>query len=371
MLKPGPSKRMRITDRKHRFFSFFISMVHSKKKTFHPFCYSGFAAALLFLCCFYLISFCSLAKGIVQTTEQIYSYFEMEEDIARFYATAPTGVFSYRSLGKTGQGRNLYLMVLGNPYASNKILISASIHAREYMASQLVMRMAEHYLEYYDNGSIAGIKYCELFNNTCFYILPMMNPDGISLVQFGTASLKDDVLKEFYSVFTAKQLSQLKANASGVDLNRNFPYGFGGGEDISPLPGLFNYPGLVPLSEKESKVMASLVDSEKFKACINYHTQGRVVYYGQYDNTPQTAIKAFQMAYMVHQLTGYKPENKGIPGGSGSFANYFQTVQDAPSVTIEIGSGGSPVAIDQFDGIFNENLAIWGIIAYYIHEGMF
>ena len=345
--------------------------VRSKKTLIVLFRCRVIAAALMFLFCFSRMSLISCAKGIVQTTEQIYSYSEMEGDIAQIYAAAPAGFFTYRSLGKTSQGRNLYLLILGNPLANNKILVSASIHAREYMASQLVMRMAEHYLEYYDNGSIAGIKYCELFDNTCFYILPMMNPDGISLVQFGTDSLKDDALKEFYSAFTPKQLSQLKANASGVDLNRNFPFGFGGGEDASPLPGLYNYPGLFPLSEAESKVMASLVDSEQFKACINYHTQGRVVYYGQYDNTPQTAIKAFQMAYAVHQLTGYKPENSGIPGGSGSFANYFQTVQDAPSVTIELGSGGSPVSIDQFGGIYNENLAIWGIMAYYIHEGMF
>ena len=69
---------------------------------------------------------------IVQNDHQLYTYTEMEEDIEKLCSIYPTLITS-QSVGQTGNGRNLELLVLGNPNAPKKVMITAAIHAREYM----------------------------------------------------------------------------------------------------------------------------------------------------------------------------------------------------------------------------------------------
>ena len=53
-------------------------------------------------------------------------------------------------IGTTADKRNIYDVILGNPDAKKCIVVQASIHAREYMTSQLVMKQMEYYLDNYN-----------------------------------------------------------------------------------------------------------------------------------------------------------------------------------------------------------------------------
>lgn len=218
--------------------------------------------------------FCSAVKcnatdfTIVDVSQQIYSYESLCEDMALLTA-GHEDIMSYESRGITSQGRNIWLIKLGNLNAEKKILITASIHAREYMSSQLVMRMLEEFVLNFDVPNSDGVTYRQYFANTCFYILPMVNPDGVTISQNGIKSIK--------------------ANANGVDLNRNFPLGFGSGPRVASSPGLAYYPGTSPLSEPETQAMAVLLNENVFCAGINYHSMGNIIYYGASTNTKEVA----------------------------------------------------------------------------------
>ncbi len=276
----------------------------------------------------------------VDVSKQIYSYDEMVEDIISISAGHEDFV-CYSTLTTTSQGRSVCLLKFGNLASDNKILITASIHAREYMTSQLVMRMLEEYILNYDVPQANGLTYRQMFDSVCFYVLPMINPDGVTISQFGGTP-------------------RIKSNGNGVDLNRNFPLGFGQAPNAAKKPSLSNYPGPTPLSEVETLVMATLLNENDFVTCINYHSMGELIYYGASTNSAEVAIGCKNMANLVGSITGYKKLYCG--NAIGSFADYFGSVEAAPSVTIEIGTA-TPTPISQFDEIYNRNINVWPEVA--------
>ena len=85
---------------------------------------------------------------IVSTKHQKYTYNEMKKDIVLL--TKKYGEYlSYEVGGKSWDNRNLYVLTLGNPNAKKTVIVQASIHGREYVTAQLVMKQVEFYCRNY------------------------------------------------------------------------------------------------------------------------------------------------------------------------------------------------------------------------------
>jgi g-D-glutamyl-meso-diaminopimelate peptidase len=310
-----------------------------------------------------ITSFQSMATEFVyvDTSQQIYSYDSMTEDILQLNL-GHEDILSYETIATTAQGRNVWLIKFGNLSSENKILITASIHAREYMSSQLVMRMLEEYVLNYDVPLRDGSTYRNHFDSVCFYIIPMVNPDGVSISQFGMDGAILESTKIWLSTInpSGRKLHQIKANSNGVDLNRNFPIGFGQGGGLSSAPGLAYYPGVAPLTEIETLALSNLIATNKFSYCINYHSMGKINYYGSSKNSPENAVRCRDLAALVSSVNKYTPRHCGV--ANGSFADYFYSVQNTPAVTIEIGTA-NPVPISQFSDIYNRNVPLWLVLS--------
>lgn len=276
----------------------------------------------------------------VDVSNQLYTYESMVEDMIQL-ASGHEDIMSFEAIATTVGGRNVWLIKFGNLNAENKIFITASIHAREYMTSQLVMRMLEEYVLNFDVPRADGTTYRQIYDSVCFYILPMVNPDGVTLSQFSGNN-------------------QIKANANGVDLNRNFPLGFGQGSPVSPVPSPCYYPGSSPFSEIETTAIATLLAQYDFVTCVNYHSMGNIIYYGAATNSPEVNTACRNMAALVSSINGYRIKYCG--NAIGSLADYFGTVETVPSVTIEIGTA-NPVPISQFTNIYNCNVPVWPVLA--------
>ena len=77
---------------------------------------------------------------IVDSDPQMYTYDQMTRDLQAMEAGYPDLV-TLESLTDTPDGRSLWHLVIGDPEkAGRHILVTASIHAREYMTTQLVMK---------------------------------------------------------------------------------------------------------------------------------------------------------------------------------------------------------------------------------------
>ena len=302
-----------------------------------------------------------LPAGYYCSNVGTYTYQEMQVDLNSLKATYPK--MQMDVLGNTIDGRQLYHVVVGNPSAPHKILVHGGIHAREYISSQLVMREIVALLEMQQNNLLYhGQSVATLLQNTCIHFVPMVNPDGITLVQGGIDALNTQAAKTMVMSMAAQDqvtdlatyLRKWKNNINGVNLNRNFDAFWQEATPKVEHPSNMFYKGTGPESEVESKALANLCRQLRPDYTISYHTQGRVIYW-YFGETGNYKAKGQHLANVVHQNTGYTISNTWSQTDAAGFKDWAVQKLDIPSVTIELGRGTSPVDESQITQMWTEN----------------
>lgn len=294
-----------------------------------------------------------------------YTYMMMVQDLGLMQQQYPS--MKLDTIGTTPDGRALYHVIVGNPNAKHKILVHGGMHAREYISSQLVMREIASLLEMQKQGtSYKGCSIAQLLETTCIHFVPMVNPDGISLVQSGLAGIQTQAgLQSVQSILQMNQVSaegqadffhKWKNNIRGVNLNRNFDANWALAPQTIAYPSNMKYKGTSAESEPESKALANLTRSVMPDRTISYHTQGHVIYWKFGDGAYLTEGQNF--VNLVHQDTGYMIDDAYYPNDAGGYKDWTVLVLGIPSVTIEVGYGTSPVPESQINNIWAENQKI-------------
>lgn len=314
------------------------------------------------------------AGDIVSVENALYTYEQMVEDLELLKDRYP-GRLSVWEAGRSADGRKIMGGVLGNTDSPNHILIQASIHGREYMNTLLVMKQLEEVLKNYENGSYYGRSYESLFNDVCFHILPMTNPDGVTISQSGPEGIRDSSLREQLENCYQNDLTngegigsreeywkRWKSNARGVDLNRNFDSGWEEFQGVS-YPSADHYKGEMPESEPEVQAILNVADRYPMICTISYHSSGEVIYW-DYGSDGEILEADRNLADLVSDITGYSKESsvQSAQDAAGC-SDYFVLERGIPSVTIENGSGQCPLSIEEFDFIWNANSQLWPALA--------
>ena len=309
--------------------------------------------------------------AIIDLATALYSYQKMENDLQLLAGYYPQYMTLDTAGVTTADGRNLYVIYFGNQNASRQIFICAATHAREYMTAQLVMKQLEYYCAHYEDGSYNGTAYRDIFENTCFVIVPMVNPDGVSISQFGEEGLnREDLRQNLRAIYESDKnggytdeaydtyLTRWKANGMGVDLNRNYSPGWESVTDrTAPSSGL--YKGTQPGSEAESQALMNIVDGlSNPLLAISYHSYGSLVYW-QYGQAEPLWSKNQQLAAHVEALTTYYQAGYSNEAG---FSNWCVNVKGIPSVTIETGLVPTPLPLDQFELLWSQNKEMWAML---------
>lgn len=290
-----------------------------------------------------------------------YTYDNMVSDLSVLQSMYPE--MKMDVLASTPDNRNIYHVVVGNPNAKHRILVHAGIHAREYIVCQVVMREIASLLEMQQKGAVySGCSVPDLLQNTCIHFVPMVDPDGITLVQGGVDALQTDGAKMSVRTIAGmdgatdmeKYLRTWKNNINGVNLNRNFDANWEQTPSKVDHPSSMNYKGTSAESEVESKVLADLTRAIMPDRTISYHTQGRVIYW-YFGETGNYKNEGFNLATIVHNNTNYSISNSWAEHDAAGFKDWAVQKLDIPSVTIECGLGTSPVEEEQIDRIWAEN----------------
>ncbi|MDR0856079.1 MAG: hypothetical protein LBM78_01570, partial [Clostridiales bacterium] len=150
-------------------------------------------------------------------------------------------------IGESVAGRMILCVRVGDGCGA-QLLVHGGIHAREHLTAALVAAMARYALEK------------PLPPHTGAYFVPMVNPDGVSLSQFGLRSLRDGSLRRAAAGLNAGEpdFTMWKANAAGVDLNCHFDAAWGEGARNVTTPGAHGYIGKAPGTAPESVALLSL-----------------------------------------------------------------------------------------------------------------
>lgn len=304
-----------------------------------------------------LIFVTGAANGIPNLVQpkQVYTYEIMVRDMKRLASNYPE-LIRYRSIGQSEYGRNLWLIEVGNGPVN--IVLNGSHHAREWITTITLMEMVESMARKEQAGYVwHDLRTNDLFDHVTFHIVPMVNPDGVTLQQKG---LKAFPKKDHGAIVRMNEGSynfeRWKANAKGIDLNRQYPAGWKTIRDPEPAPSYMNYKGKKPLEAKEAKAMVTLTKELKPELAVSYHSSGEILYWSY--NTESANIKRDrELAEAYSALTGYRVVKPVKNPSGGGYTDWFITEFGKPALTPELGkpAGESDVALSQWDYIWKQH----------------
>ncbi|TXC90954.1 hypothetical protein FS935_08585 [Metabacillus litoralis] len=301
-----------------------------------------------------------VAKDLVNP-RVVYSYEQMQADINEIVSVYPD-LAKKEIIGKSVDGRNIYAVKIGKGHT--EILLNASHHAREYLTTNIVMEMMDQYTQgYVKNTKIDGYNIKSILDKASIWFVPMVNPDGVTLVQKGHKSTKNP--SQVLAINGGKtDFSAWKANVRGVDLNRQYPAGWNYIVSDPGRPAPQNYKGPKPLSEPEARAMYDFTNSKDFKTSVSYHSSGEIIYW-HFKQGQERTNRDREIGEMIQDKTGYALVTpKSNPSGGG-FTDWFISAHLKPGYTPEISPyvGPRPVPIKSFDSIWSENKTIGIMLA--------
>ncbi|MGN0351950.1 MAG: M14 family metallocarboxypeptidase [Roseburia sp.] len=281
---------------------------------------------------------------------------EVMQELVRRYPFLQIG-----TIGRSVMGKEIPYLKMGN--GKKEVFYNASFHANEWITTPVLLKFAEDYAKAYEAGeNLFGVNADWLFRNFSLYLVPMVNPDGVDLVN---GILADG---EYYE--HAKRIAMdypaipfpegWKANIDGIDLNLQFPAGWENAKEIkfsqgydSPAPR--DYVGEKPLSAPESLAVYQFTKNHDFSLILAYHTQGEVIYWKYLDYEPENA---YEIGRYFQMVSGYQLEETPRVSGYAGYKDWFIMEYNRPGYTIEVGIGTNPLPISQFEQIYEKNRLI-------------
>ena len=296
------------------------------------------------------------ADLIIWSTPAKYSYDNLVSDIEKIQNLCPQ--VQVQILNETLDGRKIFDVVVGDINSQNQILIFGAMHAREYITTQIVMRQLCDAIDAANGfgGNYKSVSTSELLKGVAIHFVPMSNPDGVSISQFGLNGIKNPDLRAKVSAMSSN-LSEWKANAAGVDLNRNFDAGWQ--EFVgSRYPSSERYKGTFPGSEPEAAALINLIEKNNFKRTISYHTCGALIYW-YYKQTGNVLAESEKFAKAISAETGYYLDSDYTAVDAAGFKDWAVYKKGIPSLTLETGAetGGvvGVVPVSRFPEMWNRN----------------
>lgn len=247
-----------------------------------------------------------------------------------------------RILGASACGLPIVAMFAGR-HEYPQLIVQYAMHGREWITSQLA---AEHLLYGLTRGGA--------------WFVPLANPDGALISLCGEEFLKQlPPRREQYlrAVNGDREFSLWKANGNAVDLNVNFPAGWGDGVKNVRAPAPENYIGKRPLSEPESAALYRFTLEVRPDATISYHTKGEEIYWEFFQQGERLQRDEF-LAGALAAETGYAA--KRIAGSGGGYKDFCVRALKIPAFTIEAGRDclSHPLGEGEFQGILAKNFGV-------------
>ncbi len=257
-------------------------------------------------------------------------YFSYNQYVQFMQQTAQQypSICSLIQFGTSVQGRSLLMMKISDNVNQTETEPQfqwvSTMHGDEVVGYDLLIRLIQLITTQYGTDP----RITNLVNNTEIWINPLMNPDGY--------------------------VNATRFNATGVDLNRNFP-----------MPTGTQNPDGNPWAP-ESVAMMNFSNHRQISLSINYHGGALVMNYPwdyTYALTPDDALlQQAALAYSTHNTAMYNSTTfpQGITNGAawyvitGSMQDWFYAYTSGIDITCEVGNTKWPPA-SQLDNYWAAN----------------
>ncbi|HCO93016.1 MAG TPA: hypothetical protein DIU00_03545 [Phycisphaerales bacterium] len=261
-------------------------------------------------------------------TEELSAYAEAHPDICRLY-----------TLGQSVQGRELWaILISDNPDDEEdepEFKYVSTMHGDESPVTEMCLYFIDLLLTEYGQDE----RITNLINSTAIWIVPLMNPDGLELSR--------------------------RSNASGIDLNRNFPLLTDSSGNIftgEPLDAETRQP--------EVRHIMNWTVENSFVLSAGLHTGSLLVCYPYGYNEQMSAVdtptpddllyEEISRRYSMHNLPMWNNRPDGIINSArwypviGEMADWNYRYVSCNEVTIEISNNKRPSA-SQIPALWSDN----------------
>lgn len=233
--------------------------------------------------------------------ERFHTYKEVVKELDQLGKKFPH-ITTRFSLGTTVTGRDIPGIRISAKKSLNQnqqlpgIFFVGAHHAREHLSVEIPMMMAQMLVENYSKNTEIRL----LIDTRDIYFVPMLNADGAMY----------DIEGRQYK-YWRKNRSLNSRGSFGVDLNRNYPFGWGTGGS-SKNEGSDVFMGPKPLSEPETIAVKDFIESHKnINIVLSFHTFSELILYpwgGKDSPVGGRDQKVFErMAQTMAKWNNYKP----------------------------------------------------------------
>ena len=290
------------------------------------------------------------------------AYHTFSEDVAwmdQLRASYPNCISAKWSIGQSIEGNDLWAFrISDNPDVDEsgepEVLFDGMHHAREIMAAEMPMMLAEYLCQEYYAGNPEIVS---LVDENEIYFVPIVNPDGF---------LYNEQTNPNGGGMWRKNRRNNGDGTYGVDPNRNYPYEWGCDWGSSGSTSSETYRGTAPGSEPEVQAVMAFVNAHDFVTRQSWHSYSELTLYPWGYTTSDTPDEDVfrEMASAMVQYNGYAPGQPGdvlydVCGGTFDWDYGAQNEHDKIfGFTNEIGTSGDGFwpADSRRQQLFEDNL---------------
>ncbi len=298
-----------------------------------------------------------------------HNYTEISSKLVNLNSTFPEFIDLF-SIGQTWHGREIWCVKLTNETVTTsktEYYIVGEHHARELISVENCLYFIDKII--YETGF--GL-YENLLSSTEIYVIPMLNPDGLSIMHFYPEQRKnlrpidddgdnvtdanldgflDDELERIYFWNDTTNISEILLEdldgdlsiaedlPGGVDLNRNYGAFWNGSgsspDEIDPL-----YRGPEAFSENETQALRDFMQQHYFNFALSLHSGIKAIippwsYNGSLPSKDEAEFNALMFQLKSLTLLPYWNETAGYLA-NGVWEDYSYLYHDIICFTLEV-----------------------------------
>lgn len=235
--------------------------------------------------------------------ELYHLYVMIGQELERLHELRPD-LMEYKVIGKSVLGLDIYGVEVTNFQGGDvpmddryRLYFDGSIHSNEQLGMEAAMDILRWLIEDYDSDELAKWS----VDNRRTFIVPLVNPDG---------NIRDS-----------------RRNANDVDLNRNFPAGWGG-------PGS-SARGPAPLSEPETQAVAAYLEEVVPHYSNSFHTGTLMLLHPWGNYTRDTNVTSPDHDMYTAICQAIQAEMDAAAGREVPCGQVFSTIYPASGTTVD------------------------------------
>lgn len=254
-------------------------------------------------------------------------------------------VFSVGTLARSILGKEIPIVGFGT--GEHAVLYVGAHHGSESITAALLVDFLADAARLPGSGkTICGVSAEYLLSRRRFFVIPMLNPDG---VEYATKGLNGEnpLYERVLAMNGGEDFTHWQANARGVDLNHNYDAGFYEYKQLERERGLWNgaptgFSGEYPESEPETAALARFLRASQgsVQGVLTLHTQGEEIFCGK---PGETSAKTEAVCRLLERNTGYKRSEPTGSAAFGGLTDWCLSALGIPAFTLECGKGQNPL----------------------------